>query len=52
MNRFTIRVTKAETDPDYTKTAQALLERCREFYRNPENEKAFREWMKEKEAKK
>lgn len=52
MNRFTIRVTKAETDPDYTKTAPALLERCREFYRNQENEKAFREWMKEKEGKK
>ena len=52
LNQFTIRVTKAETDPDYTKTAPALLERCREVYRDPENEKAFREWMKEKEGKK
>ena len=35
----------AEEKPKYTKTAAALLERCREFYGNPENEKEFREWM-------
>ena len=26
------------------KTAAELLERCREFYRDPENERAFQEW--------
>lgn len=39
-----ILATEAKTKPDYTKTAPALLERCREFYRDPENEKAFQEW--------
>ena len=29
-------------------TIAAILERCREFYGEPENEKAFQEWMKEK----
>ncbi len=30
--------------PDYTKTAAALLKRCREFYQDPENERAYQEW--------
>ena len=30
--------------PDYKKTAAALLERCRAFYQDPENEKAYQEW--------
>ena len=32
--------------PDFKKTAAELLARCREFYKNPENEKAFQEWLK------
>jgi hypothetical protein len=28
-----------------------LLKRCREFYQNPENERAFQEWKAGKEAK-
>ena len=39
-----IYAAEAKTKPDYTLTAPALLERCRAFYQNPENEKAFLEW--------
>ena len=37
--------------PNYKKTAAALLERCREFYQDPENEKAFQEWKAQRTAK-
>lgn len=43
-----ISVRTAEEKPDYKKTAAALLERCREFYQDAENEQAFREWMKDR----
>ncbi len=46
-----ILATEAKTKPDYTKTAPALLERCREFYRDPENERDFQEWKAGKEVK-
>lgn len=36
--------------PKYKKTAAALLERCREFYQDPENEKAFQEWKARKDG--
>ena len=42
--KMRILATEAKSKPDYTKTAPALLERCREFYRDPENERAFQEW--------
>lgn len=38
----------AETAPRYEAGAAALLKRCREFYEDPENERAFQEWMNEK----
>ena len=52
MNRLTISTERAETKPDHTKTAAELLERCRAFYEDPENEEAFRKWKagKDKEA--
>lgn len=37
--------------PDFKKTAPMLLKRCREFYQNPENERAFQEWKARKEAR-
>ena len=40
--RDTIR--QAKEKPDYRKTAAALLARCRAFYEDEENEKAFQEW--------
>lgn len=45
-----IEATKAAEKPNYTKHAAELLERCREFYQNPENERAFQEWMKSRKA--
>ena len=32
-------------------TAAEILERCRRFYEDTENEKAFREWLKEKKSR-
>jgi len=46
-----ILATEAKTKPDYTKTAPALLERCREFYRDPENEREYQEWKAKRDAK-
>ena len=46
-----ITVSQAEEKPNYQKTAAALLERCREFYQDPENEKAFQEWKAGKDRK-
>ena len=39
-----ISAARTEKKPDYTKTAAELLEKCREWYSDPENEKAFLEW--------
>lgn len=44
-----ISVARAKVKPKYRTSAAALLEKCRAFYEDPENEKAFREW---KEAQK
>ena len=52
MKRSPAEVRVAEEKPKYTKTAAALLERCRQFYQDPENERAFLEWKAGKEAKK
>ena len=46
MSNTTITATKATTAPRYEITAAGLLEACRMFYQNPENEKEFQEWMK------
>lgn len=48
MSETTITATRVMKDPPYEKTAATLLEACRTFYRNPENEKAYREWKEEK----
>ena len=47
--RITARTVKEK--PKYKKTAAALLARCREFYQDPENEKAFQEWKAMRAAK-
>ena len=36
--------------PDYRKTAVQMLARCREFYQDPENERAYQEWKARKEG--
>ena len=51
MEDLRIKVKAAKTEPKYKKTAAALLERCRQFYKDPENERAFQEWKARKEGK-
>ena len=46
-----ITVSQAKEKPNYQKTAAELLKRCRAFYEDPENEKAFREWKAAKDRK-
>ena len=50
MNELRITVTAVKDKPKYKKTAAALLERCREFYQDPENERAYQEWKARKEG--
>lgn len=40
----------AEEKPKYKKTAAALLDRCRLFYQDPENERAYQEWRARKDG--
>lgn len=48
MTEIRISVRTATEKPNYRRTAAALLERCREFYQDPENEKAYQEWKEQK----
>lgn len=45
---ITISARKAETKPKYQVTAAEILKRCREFYEDPENDRAFLEWKEQK----
>ena len=51
MDDMRITVRTAKETPKYRKTAAALLERCREFYQDPENERAYQEWKAARSAK-
>ena len=46
-----IYAAEAKKKPDYTLTAPALLERCRAFYQDPENERAYQEWKAGRDIK-
>ena len=48
-----IRITARESGekPNYKRTAAALLARCREFYQDPENERAYQEWKARKDER-
>ena len=37
-------------EPNFRKTAAELLKRCREFYQDPENERAYQEWKAKKRS--
>jgi len=37
--------------PKYDRAAAGLLELCREFYQDPENERAYQEWKAGKDGK-
>lgn len=47
----TISAVRVKEKPKYDILAAELLERCRGFYRDPENEKAYQEWLKEKKTR-
>ena len=51
VSEMRITVSQAEEKPNYQKTAAELLKRCREFYQDPENERAFLEWKAGKDKK-
>ena len=51
MDEMKITVRSAEKKPDYQKTAAELLAAAREFYQDPENERAFQEWKAERRGK-
>ena len=48
MTEMRITARASGKKPDYMKTAAALLERCRTFYQDPENERAYREWKEKR----
>ena len=50
-NGMMVTVTNSGKKPDFKKTAPMLLKRCRDFYQDSENERAFQEWKAGKEAK-
>lgn len=47
-----ISAERAATRPKRDLLARAVLERCRAWFEDPENEKAFQEWKSGKEAEK
>lgn len=51
VNEIRITVRQAKEKPNYQKKAAELLKRCREFYQDPENERAFLEWKAGKDKK-
>ena len=51
MSRETISAVMVKKKPDYQKTAAELLERCRAFYQDEENERAFQEWKAQRTKK-
>ena len=50
MTEMRITARSSGKKPEYRKTAAALLERCRTFYQDPENERAYREWKEKRSA--
>ena len=44
MSEMRITARSSGQAPKYDKAASALLELCREFYQDPENERAYQEW--------
>ena len=48
MTELTGTVRFSGKDPNFKKTAAMMLTACREFYQDPENERAFQEWKAKK----
>jgi hypothetical protein len=51
MTEMTIAARASGKEPDYRKTAAALPERCRAFYQDPENERAYQEWKEKRSGR-
>ena len=51
MSEMTISAVKVKQKPKYDFMAGELLERCRQFYQDPENERAYQEWKAGKDGK-
>ena len=49
MTELQITARSSGKKPNYKKTAAQMLARCREFYQDPENERAYQEWKARKE---
>ena len=52
VKRLEIRAEGSGRKPDTAKTAAALLIRCREWYRDPENEQMYLAWKNGLKTKK
>ena len=48
MTEMRITARASGKKPEYRKMAAALLERCRAFYQDPENERAYQEWKEKR----
>ena len=44
VERMTVEAARVKVKPKYQAAAREILEECRAFYREPENERAFLEW--------
>ncbi len=51
MTELQMTVRNSGQKPKYDRAAAGLLELCREFYQEPENEKAYQEWKAGKDRK-
>ncbi len=50
MEEMRIEVVVVDQKPDYMPLARHLMRKALAFYEDPENEKAFHEWKKAREA--
>ena len=50
INGMVVTVRDSGKRPNFKKTAPMLLKLCREFYQDPENERAYQEWKAGKEG--
>ena len=51
MTELQMTVRDSGQRPKYDRAAAGLLELCREFYKDPENERAYQEWKAGRDAK-
>ena len=50
MTEIRICAERAQTEPKYRASAAMLLMSCREFYKEPENEEAYKEWKRNRKG--